>query len=200
MTTTIQQSPVEPSFVLVNASGDCFFFVILTNQSWTNQNQHWWVRSWFSQQLRTSPTVLQHDFQEPDTARCCDLSGPIPTRARDLRRPDTARCPGCSDPTTHRARDLCRSTRVHPYFGMGTATYSSNRDFFIVSSAARLRIGLVIVAARLGRIISARTLLRTAVTRDFSIVSSAARFWLGLVILPHDSGASFQHGPCYTQQ
>ena len=47
----------------------------------------------------------------------------------------------------------------------------------------RLRIGLVTFAARLGRIISARTLLHTAVTRDLSIVSSAARLRLRLAII-----------------
>ena len=83
------------------------------------------------QQLRSSPTVVKHDFQEPDTARCVDIRGPIPARERDLRRPDTAWCPGCNDPTTHRARNF----------------------------ADRLR---------LGRIISARTLLDTAVQRGSS--------------------------------
>ena len=124
------------------------------------------------QQLRSSPKVAQHDFQEPDTARCFDLSGPIPTRAHNLRRPDTARCPGCNDPTTHRARDFCPARLelgrvISAWALLHTAV---QRDFSIVSAAAaRLRLGLVIFAARLWRIISARTLLRTAVTRDFSI-------------------------------
>ena len=62
------------------------------------------------QQVRSSRTVVQHDSQEPSTARCFDLSGPTPSRACHLRRPDTARCPVCLDPTTHRARSSCRST------------------------------------------------------------------------------------------
>ena len=96
------------------------------------------------QQLRSSPKVAQHDFQEPDTARLFDLSGPTPTRARDLRRPETVRCPGCNDPTTHRAREFRGPTPTRA------------RDL-----AARLR---------LGRLTPARTLLHTAVRRDFSVL------------------------------
>ena len=77
MTTTIPQSPVEPPLVLVNASVGCFFFVSLTNQSLTNDQPKPTLvgPELDQQQLRSSPTVVQHDFQEPDTARCFDLSG-----------------------------------------------------------------------------------------------------------------------------
>ena len=64
--------------------------------------------------------MAPHDFQEPDLARCFNLSGPTPTRARDLRRLDTARCPGCN------------STRIR--IGLG-------------NFAARLRLGHVVFAA-----------------------------------------------------
>ena len=70
----LSSSPVEPPLLLVTASGDRCVFVLLTNQSWTNQNQPLWARSWIRQQLGSSPTVVQHDFQEPDTSRCSDLA------------------------------------------------------------------------------------------------------------------------------
>ena len=153
------------------------------NQSWINQNQPWWARSWISQQLRSSPTVVQHGFQEPDTARCFDLSGPF-RLGRVI----------FGGPTQLGA--LVAMTRLR----MGLMTFAARlgriiisartllhtavtRDFSIVSSAARPRLGLVIFAARLGRIIiSAWTLLHTTVTLGFSIVLSAVRLRLGLVI------------------
>ena len=177
-------TPVEPPLLLIHASGDQCFFVVLMNQSWINQNQPWWARSWISQQLRSSPTVVQHGFQEPDTARCFDLSGPF-RLGRVI----------FGGPTQLGA--LVAMTRLR----MGLMTFAARlgriiisartllhtavtRDFSIVSSAARPRLGLVIFAARLGRIIiSAWTLLHTTVTLGFSIVLSAVRLRLGLVII-----------------